>query len=241
MFFVAILVFGVLSILWIFRQALRQRPVAPEFVACSVLALPYAHYAFSRADTGHLAHGIFPFLIGIFLLLKDRPRKVRWIAASAMAAASLAVMLPLHPGWECRVTHQCVAADVAGSDVMVEPEMVNILTMLKNTTGQYAPDGRSFVVTPLWPGAYAMLRRKSPMRDIYALFPRGNEFERQEIERIKAARPGLVMILNTPVDGRDDLRFRNTHPLIEQFVRDNFDAMTIGNWPPQVFQFYKSR
>jgi hypothetical protein len=240
-FFIAMLAFGVCSIPWIVRQALRQRPVPPELVASSVLALPYAHYAFSRADVGHLAQGIFPFLIGVFVLLKDWPNKARWIVALVMTGASLTVMLPLHPGWECRVSQQCVAADAAGNVLQVDPNTASVLAMLQSTVDQYAPNGRSFVATPLWPGAYALLKRKSPMWEIYALFPRGDEFQRQEIERIKAAKPGLVLILDVAVDGRDDLRFRNTHALIERFVRDNFDSMTIVNWPPQVFQFYRSR
>jgi hypothetical protein len=158
-----------------------------------------------------------------------------------MTGASLMVMLPLHPGWECRVSRQCVAADAGGNVLQVDPNMARVLAMLKSTVDQYAPNGRSFVTTPLWPGAYALHKRKSPMWEIYALFPRGDEFQRQEIERIKAAKPGLVLILDVPVDGRDDLRFRNTHALIEQYVRDNFDSTTIVNWPPQIFQFYKSR
>jgi hypothetical protein len=29
--------------------------------------------------------------------------------------------------------------------------------------------------------------------------------------------------------------------LIEQFIRDNFDPVPMGDWPPQLYQFYKSR
>jgi hypothetical protein len=47
--------------------------------------------------------------------------------------------------------------------------------------------------------------------------------------------------LDQAVDGREDLRFRNTHPLIEQYVRENFDPMTIENFPPPTFEFYKRR
>jgi hypothetical protein len=240
-FFIAILAFGVLGVLWIVRQALRQRPVAPEFVACSVLALPYAHFAFSRADIGHLAQGIFPLLIAVFVLLKDLPRDARWGLGLATAAASLMVILPVHPGWDCRVTQHCAAVNVAGDVLKVEPQMADILTTLKSAVDQYAPNGRSFVVTPLWPGAYAFLGRKSPMREIYGVFPRGDEFQRREIERIKAAQPGLVLTLNIALDGRDNMRFSNTHPLIERFIRDNFEPISFGNWPPQIYQFYKSR
>ncbi|HEV7601795.1 MAG TPA: hypothetical protein VGO49_16260 [Bradyrhizobium sp.] len=240
MLFIAIIAFGVCSLLWIIRQALRQRPVAPEFVACSVLALPYAHFAFSRADVGHLAQAIFPLLIGVFVLLKDWPHKARWIAASAIASVSLMIMLPLHPGWDCRM-NRCATADVSGSVLTFDLDTANSLAILKRAVELYAPNGRSFVAAPLWPGAYALFKRKSPMWESYALFPRGSEFERREIERIKLAKPGFVAVVDIPVDGRDALRFRNTHPLIERFIRDNFDPMTMGDWPPDVYQFYKSR
>ncbi len=240
-FFIAILAFAVCGILWAIRQALRRRPVPPEFVACSVLALPYAHYAFSRADVGHLAQGIFPFLIGVFVLLNNWPNKARRIVALVIAGASLMVMLPLHPGWECRVSQSCIAADAAGDLLKVDPNTAGILAMLKDTVDQYAPNGRSFVATPLWPGAYALYKRKSPMWEIYALFPQQNDFQRREIERLKAAKPGFVLVLDIPVDGRDDLRFSNTHALIKQFIRDNFDSTTTAIWPPQQFQFYKAR
>ena len=238
--FIAVIGFGVCGLLWIILQALRQRPVAPEFVACSVLALPYAHFAFSRADVSHLAQAIFPFLIGVFVLVKDWSRKARWIVAFAMAGVSLVVMLPLHPGWDCRM-NRCATAAVSGSVLTFDLDTANSLAILKQAAELYAPNGRSFVAAPLWPGAYALFKRKSPMWETYGLFPRRSEFERREIERIKRAEPGFVVVVDIPMDGRDELRFRNTHPLIERFIRDNFDPVTIGDRPPDVYQFYKSR
>jgi hypothetical protein len=238
--FIAILAFGVCGLLWIFRQALRQRPVAPELVACSVLALPYAHFAFSRADVSHLAQAIFPFLLGVFVLLKNWPHQARWIAAFVIAGLSLLIMLPLQPGWHCRI-NRCATAEVSGSALMLDLDTANSLAILKRAVELYAPNSRSFVVAPLWPGAYALFKRKSPMWESYALFPSRGEFERREIERIKLAKPGFALVLDIPVDGRDELRFRNSHPSIEQFIRDNFDPVPMGDWPPQVYQFYKSR
>jgi hypothetical protein len=68
------------------------------------------------------------------------------------------------------------------------------------------PNGRNFVIMPLWLGTYSVLKRRSAMWDFCALFPQGDEFQRREIERIKAAKPELVVILD--VAGRDDLRFQ---------------------------------
>jgi hypothetical protein len=132
-----------------------------------------------------------------------------------------------------------VPAEVGGDALTVEPVIAKFLTVLKDTSERYAPDDRNFLVTPLWPGAYAAFKRKSPMWEIYALFPQPAEFERREIEQIKRADPSFVLVLNVPVDGRDDLRFRVTHPLTERFIRDNFDPFEVADWPSQTFQFYK--
>jgi hypothetical protein len=184
-------------------------------------------------------NGIFPFLIGIFVILKHCSNWTRLAVAFVMASDGLIVMLPLSPGWDCRFIPPCVTADVGGNELKVDLPIAGVLTTLKNVAGQYAPNGRSFVVTPLWSGAYAFLRRKSPMWD--APFPRGTEFQQREIERIKASHPGFESVLDVALDGRDDLRYRNSHPLIEQFIRDNFDPITVGDCPRQVYQFYKSR
>jgi hypothetical protein len=79
------------------------------------------------------------------------------------------------------------------------------------------------------------------MWEIYALFPQRDEFQQREIERIKLANPGFILVLDIALDGRDELRFRNTHPLIERFIQDNFDPIMVDSWSSPVFHFYKSR
>jgi hypothetical protein len=239
--FLALPAFAAFTIVWVVRRARQQKTLAPEIVACAAMMVPYAQYVYSRADIGHLAQGIFPFLIGALLLLGYAPQMTRWLASLAIAGASTLIMLPIHPGWQCRAKSQCVALDVAGDLLQAPPEAARAVGMLQTVTARYVPEGRSFLVAPLWPGAYALLKRRSPMWDIYALLPRSEPFQRREIERIKAANPSLVLILDVPNDGRDDLRFRNTHPLIERFIRENFNSVTVADWPQETYRFYKSQ
>jgi len=240
-FFVAILVFGILSTLWVIRQALLRRPAAPEFVAASMLALPYAHYAFQRGELFHLSLGIFPFLIGIFLFTAGLSHRMQWILALVVTCASLIVVLPQHPGWNCRVIERCVTMEIGGNTLKIEPLIATFVTNLESTVREYAPNGRNYLVTPLWPAAYALFKRKSPMWDNHAVFPRSAEFDQKEIERIKAANPSFALILDQAVDGRDDLRFRNSHPLIYQYVHDNFDHIQSSIWHPSIFELNKAR
>lgn len=240
LFFIAIVVFGVLGIAWVIYQRLQKRPVSPVLVASAFLALPYAHYAYSRADVFHLVLGIFPFLIGSVVLLASQPTIIKWPFAALLCGASLLVMIPFHPGWQCYASQQCVEADVAGSKLKISQTAANELAMLKKLADQFAPGDRSFIVAPFWPAAYAVLKRKSPMWEIYPLFPRTEAFERAEIKRIKAANPGFAIIIDAPLDGWDELRFRNTHPLIDQYVHDHFERLG-GDTSNPAYQMYRSK
>lgn len=238
LFFMGTLVFGGLSVVWVVRQKLRDRQVSPALVAASFLTLPYAHYAYSRADIGHLAQGIFPMLIGSLLLLSVQAARIKWSLALALCAASVWVMTVFQPGWQC-LEERCVDVEVSRSTLQVDPGTARDIGLLRSLAGEYAPHGQSFVVAPFWPGAYALLERRSPMWEIYPLLPRSKMFELEEIKQIKAAKPGFALIFDMPLDGHDALRFQNTHPLIYQYILDNFDPLP--NSPSPAYQIYKAK
>ena len=225
LFFIATVVFGVLSVVWVVWQKLHNRQVSAVLVVSSFLALPYAYYAYSRTDIQHLTLGIFPLLVGCLVLLAAQPAKIKWPLALVLCTSSLWVMHVQHPGWRCRAGEQCVDIEIGRSNLVVDQSAANVLGSLGKMVGRYAPDGRSFVVTPFWPGAYSVFGRKSPMWEIYALVPRPQAFERAEIERIKAARPGFVLMFNHPPGGGDELRFEKTHPLTYHYILDHFERI----------------
>lgn len=239
-FFVAITIFGILSIVWVIQQKFKNKSVSPILVAAAALSLPYAHYAYSRADTLHLAMGIVPFIMGsLALLLSQRPI-IKWLLAGLLCAATLMVMAPLHPGWVCYSTQQCVNADVGGDKLRTHANIPVEVGMLKSLTEKFATDARNFIVMPYWPGAYAVMRQKSPMWGIYLLLPRDEAFEQAEIKRIKTANPGFALVINTALDGREELRFSNTHPLIERYIREHFERLD-GYTPDPAYQLYVNR
>lgn len=238
--FIIIVVFGVLSIIWVIAQRRQRKDVSSVLVASAFLALPYAHYAYSRADTLHLAMGIIPFVMGSVALLANQRPVIKWALFGLLFGASILVMAPLHPGWLCYSSQQCVEADVGGDKLKTHPNIPIEIGMLRKLSDKFAPNARSFIVVPFWPGAYAVMRQKSPMWGIYLLLPRGEPFEKFEIERIKAANPGFAVIIDVPLDGREELRFCNTHPLIERYIRDNFEFVG-GVTPDPGYKLYVNR
>lgn len=240
MFFIAIVAFGVLGMVWIIRKKLQNKSVSPVLAASVLLALPYVHYAYSRADFEHLAPAIPPFLMGTLALLANQPAKIKWLSAAILCGASLWVVLPTNPWWHCYSTRQCVDIKVAGDNLKVDRGTADDLKGLSNLAEQFAPGNRTFITAPFWPGAYAALERKSPMWEIFALFPQNTTFQQAEIERIKAANPGFAVIYDFALDGREDLRFQNTNPIIDQYIRDNFDPVAVST-PSSPIRIYINR
>lgn len=238
-FFIGTLVFAGLTIAWVTYRKFKSIAVEPVVAASAFLALPYAHYAFSRADVSHLAQGIFPLLVGCLGLLSTTRLFFKWSFATLLFLSSFWVMHIFHPGWQCRENKQCVSVEISENNLKVDSNTANDVALLRQLAGQYAKDQQTFIAAPFWPGAYALLERKSPMWEIYPLFPRSASFEKKEIERIKAANPGFALIIDAPLDGRDDLRFKNTHPLIYNYIVQNYSPEPFATNP--TYQIYKSR
>jgi hypothetical protein len=240
-FFIATLAFGLLSLIWVVLQKLRHQQVQPVFAAASFLALPYAHYAYSRADVDHLALGVFPLLIGSLVLIARRSTPVKWSLAIAFCVISLCTMYAVQPAWQCRPAAACVDVEISGTSLRIDPNTAVAIKFVRGLAATYAPNGGNFVVAPFWPSIYAVFDQRSPMWEIYALFPRSQAFQLAEIERIKKANPRFILVLDIPLDGRDDLRFTRTHPLIYQYIVANFERVSASPSPDvQIFKATRS-
>jgi hypothetical protein len=222
-FFIAVLAFAILGPASMLRR--RSAPAVPALMASAALALPYAHYAFSRADLEHLALGIYPLLLAAFAVGAGLPARLRWPGAALLCAASVLVMLPHHDAWTCRPSRRCVTVNVAGSALSVGHAVAGDLALLGRLVADFAPGDRTFLVAPIWPGAYAAFERRAPLWDPYPLFPATPAEESAEIERLEAADPGFALIWDGALDGHDDRRFSLTHPLISAWVREHFEPL----------------
>jgi hypothetical protein len=221
LFFLAVLSFSIAG----FGYVLLTRPGRANavFAACAFLALPYAHFAYSRADAPHLAQGIFPLLIGLFVAPCIRSERTRLALAASMLVASVFAVGPLHPAWAAWRAGNWQTALVGRDRLLVSPSVAGSLRVLTDLVNRYAANGRAFMVAPYWPGAYAVFDRKAPNLETYALFPRTAAFQEAEIARIRAADPGFIAVLDTRLDGLDERRYSKTHPLVHRFIVENFD------------------
>jgi hypothetical protein len=103
--------------------------------------------------------------------------------------------------------------------------------MLSALESRFGSPQSTFYAAPFWPGAYPYLGKTAPVWETYALFARKPAFEDAEIARLSRADCAFVVIADTMLDGRDDLRFVNTHPRTMQYVKDHFDEVDMPDSP----------
>jgi len=149
-------------------------------------------------------------------------------------------MIGQHPGWQCAGTGTCEQISVGSDRLVIDPGTASDISLLSALKRRFAPAGQSFFVAPFWPGAYALFDAKAPTWEIYTAWSRSDAFQRDEIGRLQAARPAFAVIFDFPLDGRDELRYRNSHPLIDQYVRQNFESVT-GVTANPAYNIYRNR
>lgn len=223
MFFIAVFSFSLITISIFFFKKLNNKQVDAVVIASAFLALPYMHVAYVRSDIAHLSQSIFPLLIGSIVLISIQKNIVKWPLIIILCISSYIAMFTLHPGWSCFETSKCTNVEISGDEILMDSNTAADISFIRELVNKYAHENeKNFLVMPFWPGVYPLFEKKSPVWDIYALHPRSKIFEQQEIDRIKQAMPTFVLIIDIPLDGRDELRFRNTHPLTYNYITSNF-------------------
>jgi dolichol-phosphate mannosyltransferase len=171
--------------------------------------------------------GVFPFnglhrFLPILVAAWTWPGRQRtgWgdvvLVAAVVAGTVLSLFeqraYPMLRGWTAE------RVQVLGDTLYVEPHAADVLSLLRAQVDAHARDGQSFLAAPYWPGAYAVERRRSPVWEIYQLFPATEERQRREIARLREADIGFSMFSLFRADARPDLGFVSTHPLIVAYL-----------------------
>lgn len=222
-FFLLLILYPLISILYALFFRIKNVKVPAAIVATAFLSLPYAHYAYSRADVAHIAQGIFPCLVGCSYLFYTRGRINRWGGSFLFLAASLMFMVTLHPGWNYYSGRDYTKKTIDNNEFYIDAYTFKSLSTIENLIAKYplSPE-ETFIAAPYWPGVYAYFRVKSPMWANYALWPRSQKFQMQEIERIKKFGVKFIVIIDTPLDGRDEMRFSNTNSYIFNYIEKKY-------------------
>jgi hypothetical protein len=235
LYFLAIPLFIIFGSVKVFFDRKRKDPSAVLFAVTVAMAIPYAHFAFSRPDFSHLAQGIFPVLIGMLILVMRCANKWKWGFLLLIFVSSFFVSLQSNnPIWTCKNDPRCSEVNVNNVELKLDKRTVKEIEFFEELVSKYAMTDPIYV-TPFRPGIYPFFDKTAPTWETYAIWPRSSRFEKEEIARIKSAAPKLVIVGKRGIDRRDDYKFEKTHPLTYQYIKTHYQLADESNNRYEVF------
>ena len=216
--FVALLAFPLAAL----AVVLRRREVQPRhaaFVAAACVALPYAHYAFSRADVVHLALSMHPLVVGL-LTAPFVGGAFGRIALAGLALVFSGFVLadaPVVARWSDR-SARWESIEVQGEKLVVLEGVAADYRERTVALRRHDPAGKSFFAMPNLPGLHAIHDSRIATHEIYIGFPLSAKAEEAEIDRLAGAAPRLILVSNHALDHDEALRFRNLRPRMYRWI-----------------------
>ena len=212
---------------------LRQR--AP-LVAATLVGIFVFHHASVRSEILHLAQAIHPLLILMFAMVLASPRAVVRVFGIVMIGGLTVLVVPNANVW---VTHlwpgrqtPVVEHDVAGHRLQLPAAQAADLTLIETAIRSHVGTADTLFVAPTRPTFYPMFGKVSPVWWLYILFPLSDAAQHATIARLEAAGVRWVLLLDETVDGREDLRLRNSNPLVFSYLTGTFVDVDDAPLPP---------
>ncbi len=226
------LAWGAVVILRLRVEEIAQRAL---LVAGFFVGIPYLHHAVVRSDLAHLAQCIHPLLL-VLLALPRGPR-ARGVCAAALLGVSALVatehnallydLVPWHPATGY------LERSVAGETLRLAPGNAGYLDRLEQTVDTYVGPDEQIFIAPSRPALYPVLGKRSPVRQIYFLWFASPEEEEEIVERLEQRAVEWVLLVDTPVGNREELRFASTHPHVMDSIERRFERVPTPLLPPE--------
>jgi len=234
-FFLIVPVFFVVSLLYTLKISKQRVRESALFISSCCIGVMYMHYAFSRADINHLAQSLHPFLLGIISLplckpdVRDIFRKSIVFVVLVVSLFSIGFVSPFYkwisnPGGFVKLV-------IDSDELLVKKETAQIITTIEKINSDLVREEEQFLIAPHWPTLYPILKRKSPLWESYFLHLRPSAMQHDMINQLKIQNTNWIILGDVPLDGRDELRFRNTHRLIWEYINAEYEMYPVSGLP----------
>jgi hypothetical protein len=236
-FVLAPLVYGVglVAMLRSGNERLQQRSV---LIAATAVGIFYLHHASVRSDAEHLAECIHPLLLaglaipGAFGLLRGRLAALATLTVVALLSASVAsiyneaFLLP----WQAKA-RKLVTRRIAGDELRLPPDRARYIARIDRVVRQRVPENETLLIAPYMPTLYPMLGKSSPIWDLYLLWEADADRQDEIIRSLEQKRVAWALIAEVALDGRQELRFRNSHRRVWEHLAREFELVRAPGLP----------
>jgi hypothetical protein len=230
----AFYIFSSIYTLLIHHKELRRKSV---IIASVFIGAPYMHHAFSRADINHLAQAIHPFLIGLlslpFFCKQVYMKKVGagfLIVVYILSSLSIAMVSPYYRKFSAPA-NSFVQREIHGDMLWLHKYTANLIHTVREIVASKVHPDEGVLIAPHWPGFYPILQKKSPLWDTYFLWMASKADQEQQILDVETNNVNWIVLGDVALDGREDLRFRNTHTFLWQYIMEHFEPVQVHGLP----------
>ena len=245
-YYVAFPLFFLLVALRMWRLGGIRLANQPVLMAAVCVTLPYTHYVFSRPDIVHLSHAAPALALGIIALAWTMTNWIvglRMVAAPLLAATGLLANL-YQIGFALEILaepNSMFPVEIRGQRLSVQTYFAKVLASARTLNTDLAKKDEPILFVPNLPGLYPFTGRLSPIEQIYFIYPATPEEDSALLAEINAAGVQWVMMHDYALDGREELRFRNTNPIVFTYLRENFELVSIPTLPRDMFVLHRTR
>ena len=222
LWFVVPAVTYVVTIGVVFWRRWHNNTISVGVLVAAVVGLVYLQVGYSRADMPHLAQGIAPFIALVVLLTVYLPQRLQ--IAVMLVLCNWSASVNWNAAWQSTwLSSNTNRQEVTATTQLTVPNAVaNQLALIAAIQQKYNPLNEAFVVTPYWPGAYALWQKQSPLYNTYILFPFDEAAQNREISALQQANPRFILIDDSTIDNQKQLRFIVNYALVDTYIRANY-------------------
>jgi hypothetical protein len=239
--FFIIPIYYLLVFLFIFlKKFIFSMKVYHGLIASAVVGLFYMHHMFARAGLGHLAQGIFPFFISLILFVHSFNKKFETAMFIFILLISLFSVGQSQPYYDKLFNNKkLVSYIVDGDKLWITKRQAKIINTIKKINKKFVKENEGLLIVPHWPVFYPILNRMCPIYNSYLLIAETKQNQLKMIQDLKNNRVNWVILGDYKFDGRDDLRFRNTHKLVFEYIQNNYQIVKVDGLPKRYYLYHK--
>jgi hypothetical protein len=236
-------------ILVLFRRRMRLSPV---FIGCIFVGVAYLHYTFDRAQLYYLAWTIPPFILGVIALTKQFTGPYRkpavaivWallvgLSWTALDQAPDTYFLSKPRAWiktklpggrgrtlaEAMRDYDLEETKLNGDQLWISPATKNFISAIESIDHRLVPKDENLLIAPHETALYPILQKRSPLREIYFLFPIPLARQQEMTDELQRKKVNWAIICSeVRVDRNNDLNFRTTDNYVWAYLSANFESV----------------
>jgi hypothetical protein len=224
-----------------------DRPAA-LLLAGGVAAFFFLHHAFARADAFHLGQSVHPLLLAALAVPAGgrSPAARRWRAvmlALLVAFCTLFTPLPEAPLFHElsaeRPNRRFVQFDLAGDQIYLRWHTARVLGAVRTVFTRQVPPGEPALFATHFAGLYPFLGRRSPVWEIYPIWPGLGGRDERMLRELKANQVRWALIGAYAMQGGEELTLAETHPKVWSYLMRDFERVPAGELPRRFLLLHK--